>query len=144
MSAVILIVECGRNFCVSFRFPVRSLTILAAECLNVYYHFEREWTPLVRHYLLPLGKSKQSPMPTAPYSPPILERCLALLGRFWAFNMTLVHNRGVQWPGFGYTEAETTEMRSISEGYPKIESYTCWRWWWSLCLLFSPAWRSLV
>jgi hypothetical protein len=35
MSAVISIVECPRNFCASFRFPVCSLTILAAECLNV-------------------------------------------------------------------------------------------------------------
>ena len=29
MSAVILIVECPRNFCASFRFPVCSLTIVS-------------------------------------------------------------------------------------------------------------------
>jgi len=38
MSAVILIVERQRNFCASFRFPVCSLTILAAESLNVWKH----------------------------------------------------------------------------------------------------------
>jgi hypothetical protein len=72
-------------------------------------------------------------MATAPCSPPILKRCLALLVRYWAFNMTVVHNRGVQWPGFGYTEAETTEMRSISEGYPKIEFYA----WLALVVVFA-------
>ena len=72
-------------------------------------------------------------MQTVPYSPPILKRCLALLVRYWAFNMTLVHNRGVQWPGFGYTEEEITEMRSISEGYPKIEFYV----WLTLVVVFA-------
>jgi len=72
-------------------------------------------------------------MPTAPYSPPVLERWLALLVRYWAFNMTLVHNRGVQWPGFGYTDAETTEMKSISEGYPQIEFYA----WLALVVVFT-------
>ena len=34
MSAVILTVERPRNFCANFRFPVYSLTILAAESLK--------------------------------------------------------------------------------------------------------------
>jgi ABC-type phosphate/phosphonate transport system permease subunit len=71
-------------------------------------------------------------MPATPNSPPTLERCLALLVRYWAFNMTLVRSRGVRWPGFGYTDAETAEMRSISEGYPKIEFYA----WLALVVVF--------
>ena len=46
--------------------------------------------------------------------------------------MTLVHNSGVRWPGFGYTDAETAEMRSISVGYPKIEFYG----WLALVVVF--------
>jgi hypothetical protein len=72
-------------------------------------------------------------MPATPNSPPTLERCLALLVRYWAFNMTLVHNRGITWPGFGYTDAEAAELKSISEQYPKVEFYA----WLGLVVVFA-------
>jgi hypothetical protein len=72
-------------------------------------------------------------MPATPNSSRNLERCLALLVRYWAFNITLVHNRGVRWPGFGYTDAETAEMKSMSEQYPKIEFYA----WLALVVVFA-------
>jgi len=62
-----------------------------------------------------------------------LERWLGLLVRYWAFNMTLVHNQGVNWPGFGYTGAEKAELKSISEKYPSEEYYT----WVGLVVVFA-------
>ena len=58
-----------------------------------------------------------------------------MLVRYWAFNMTLVHNRGVDWPGFGYTDAEKTELKSISEKYPSVEFYV----WLGLAVVFALA-----
>ena len=49
--------------------------------------------------------------------------------------MTLVHNRGVDWPGFGYTDAEKTELKSISEKYPSVEFYV----WLGLAVVFALA-----
>jgi hypothetical protein len=54
-----------------------------------------------------------------------LERCLALLVRYWAFNMTLIYNRGGNWPGFGYSEEEKAKLRSIADGVPRVE-YSVW------------------
>ena len=51
-------------------------------------------------------------------------RWLALVVRYWAANMTLIHNRGQNWPGFGYTDAEKAQMRSISESFPSREYFT--------------------
>jgi ABC-type phosphate/phosphonate transport system permease subunit len=47
--------------------------------------------------------------------------------------MTLVHKRGVQWPGFGYTDAETAEMTSIYKGVPSVEFYA----WIALVVVFA-------
>jgi hypothetical protein len=54
-----------------------------------------------------------------------LERWLALLVRYWAFNMTLVHNRGANWPGFGYSDDEKTALNSIATKVPPLE-YFVW------------------
>ncbi|MGA3017601.1 MAG: hypothetical protein ABSF62_10820 [Bryobacteraceae bacterium] len=64
-------------------------------------------------------------MNALPDSRPALERWLALVVRYWAANMTLIHNRGQSWPGFGYTDTEKAEMRSISEKFPGRE-YFAW------------------
>jgi hypothetical protein len=34
--------------------------------------------------------------------------------RYWACNMTLVHDQGTSWPGFGYTDGEKETLRSIA------------------------------
>jgi ABC-type phosphate/phosphonate transport system permease subunit len=72
-------------------------------------------------------------MTAMPNSRPTLERWLALLVRYWAFNMTLVFNRGIGWPGFGYTDAEKTELKSISGKYSSIEYYA----WLALVVVFA-------
>ena len=74
-------------------------------------------------------------MPDVSNSRPTVERWLALLVRYWAFNMTLVHNQGTDWPGFGYTDAEKAELKSISEKYPSAEFYT----WLGLTVVFALA-----
>jgi cytosine/uracil/thiamine/allantoin permease len=80
-------------------------------------------------------------MTALPHSRPTLERWLALLVRYWAFNMTLVSNRGISWPGFGYTDAETTDLKSISEKYPSVEYYA----WLALVVVFAlPIFAAVV
>ena len=54
---------------------------------------------------------------------PNLERWLALLVRYWAFNMTLIHDRGSNWPGFGYSDDEKAKLQSIARQVPAIEYY---------------------
>jgi hypothetical protein len=54
-----------------------------------------------------------------------LERWLALVVRYWAFNMTLIHDRDSNWPGFGYSDAEKTTLRSIAGKVPGVE-YWVW------------------
>jgi hypothetical protein len=54
-----------------------------------------------------------------------LERWLALLVRYWAFNMNLIHDQGSDWPGFGYTPDEKTQLQSIGRPVPGIE-YSVW------------------
>jgi hypothetical protein len=61
--------------------------------------------------------------PTATRPP--IERALALLVRHWAFNMTLIHDRGGTWPGFGYSPAEQTELRAIANNVSLLE-YGLW------------------
>jgi hypothetical protein len=73
-------------------------------------------------------------------SRPTFERSLALLVRYWAFNMTLVHNGGMDWPGFGYSDAEKDELKSISEKYPSTEFYV----WVGLAVVFALAIFALV
>lgn len=53
-----------------------------------------------------------------------LERWFALVVRYWAFDMSLVHSRGSQWPGFGYTAEETAELQSIAGKVDDLEFYT--------------------
>ena len=60
-----------------------------------------------------------------PDSRPTLERWLALVVRYWAANMTLIHSRGSNWPGFGYSDAEKEELRSIARKFPGSE-YFAW------------------
>jgi hypothetical protein len=56
---------------------------------------------------------------------PLLERWLALLVRYWASNMTLIHDRGTSWPGFGYTQDEKAQLQSIARSVPGPE-YLVW------------------
>ncbi len=44
-----------------------------------------------------------------------LERWIALLVRYWAYNMTLAFRSGGYYPGFGYSAGEKTEMADLSE-----------------------------
>ncbi len=57
-------------------------------------------------------------MNVPPVSRSTLERWIALLVRYWAFNMTLASQFGSYWPGFGYSENEKAEMASISQKCP--------------------------
>ncbi len=52
-----------------------------------------------------------------------LERWLALVVRYWSFNMTLIHNRGSNWPGFGYSEREKAELAAMAGEVPRTEFY---------------------
>jgi hypothetical protein len=52
-----------------------------------------------------------------------LQRWLSLMVRYWAVNMTLIHNRGSNWPGFGYTDDEKKDMRKMAARTPKSEFY---------------------
>jgi hypothetical protein len=54
-----------------------------------------------------------------------LERWLALVVRYWAFNMTLIHDRGSNWPGFRYSDEEKAELRSIAAKVHGVE-YAVW------------------
>jgi hypothetical protein len=55
--------------------------------------------------------------------PSTLERALALVVRYWACNMTLVHDQGTNWPGFGYTENEKQTLRAIAGKVGSPEFY---------------------
>jgi hypothetical protein len=61
-----------------------------------------------------------------------MERWLALLVRYWAFNMSLIHRRGGSWPGFGYRDDEKATLESIAAQVPDFEYYV----WVSLVALF--------
>jgi hypothetical protein len=63
---------------------------------------------------------------------PFLQRWLALLVRYWAFNMTLGYRRGMRWPGFGYSEAEQAQLSSIAAGCAATEYYA----WVGGCVVF--------
>jgi hypothetical protein len=54
-----------------------------------------------------------------------LERLLALMVRYWACNMTVVHDQGQNWPGFGYTEEEKGTLRAIAR---KAGSFEFFAW----------------
>jgi hypothetical protein len=56
---------------------------------------------------------------------PVVERWLALLVRYWAYNMSLIHSRGGNWPGFGYSSEEKAKLQSIADKVPGIE-YAAW------------------
>ena len=44
-----------------------------------------------------------------------LERWIALLVRYWAYNMTLAFKSGGYYPGFGYSDDEKAEMAALSQ-----------------------------
>jgi hypothetical protein len=50
-------------------------------------------------------------------------RNLALVVRYWAVNMTLIHNRGSNWPGFGYSDDEKKELLALAVQVPKGEFF---------------------
>lgn len=54
-------------------------------------------------------------MDVSPDSRSTLERWVALLVRYWSYNMTLAFRSGSYWPGFGYTAQEKAEMASFSQ-----------------------------
>ncbi len=62
-----------------------------------------------------------------------LERWLALVVRYWSFNMTLIHNRGSNWPGFGYSEPEKAELAAMAGEVPRTEFYV----WMFVFVVFS-------
>jgi hypothetical protein len=64
-------------------------------------------------------------MNTLPDPRSTFERWLALVVRYWAANMTLVHSRGSNWPGFGYSDAEKEELQSIAGKFAWAE-YFVW------------------
>src|ERR1019366_1039213 len=61
----------------------------------------------------------------SPSSRPTLDRWLALVVRYWASNMDVIHSRGAYWPGFGYTDREKAELRSIAQKFSFFE-YCVW------------------
>jgi hypothetical protein len=60
-----------------------------------------------------------------PDSRSTLERWLALLVRYWAFNMSLAYARTSWYPGFGYTPDEKSQMRGISQKF-SFGQYVVW------------------
>jgi hypothetical protein len=62
-------------------------------------------------------------MTHVPGSRPALERWLALLVRYWAYNMSLIHARGGTWPGFGYSDDEKATLQSIAGKVQGVEYY---------------------
>lgn len=38
--------------------------------------------------------------------------------QYWAFNMTGLHNLGISWPGFGYTDEEKRQLAQLRESVP--------------------------
>jgi hypothetical protein len=52
-----------------------------------------------------------------------LERWLALLVSYWAYNMGLIWNQGTDWPGFGYSTEDKAKLQSIARQVPAIEYY---------------------
>jgi hypothetical protein len=52
-----------------------------------------------------------------------LQRWLALVVRYWAVNMTMIHDRKNNWPGFGYTDAEKAELRTMGGQVTNGEFY---------------------
>ena len=48
-----------------------------------------------------------------PGSRSTLERWIALLVRYWAYNMTLAFNQGSYYPGFGYSEDEKDTLKLV-------------------------------
>lgn len=67
-------------------------------------------------------KSSLTPLPM---SRPTLDRWLALVVRYWAANMDVIHSRGAYWPGFGYTDREKAQVHSIAQKFPFFE-YCVW------------------
>src|SRR5450755_2685655 len=84
------------------------------------------WSCAVRPYtrdMAALLSNNHNTDAAGPRSP--LERWLALLVRYWAFNMSLIHSRGGNWPGFGYTGEEKVKLQSIAAKVPFLE-YAAW------------------
>lgn len=52
-----------------------------------------------------------------------IQRLCGLTVRYWSFNMTLVHQQGATWPGFGYTDEEKQRMKTIAQGFDSTEYY---------------------
>src|ERR1700722_3385651 len=57
-------------------------------------------------------------------SPSALEYSLALFVRHWASNMTLAYKIGQSWPGFGYSDAEKEEMKTLDQAVSGAEFLT--------------------
>jgi hypothetical protein len=51
------------------------------------------------------------------------QRWLSLLVRYWAANMTKIHNRGSNWPGFRYTDDEKAELGALASQVSQDEFY---------------------
>lgn len=62
-----------------------------------------------------------APQPAPPPERAGLARALGLLVRYWACNMTQIHDRGSNWPGFGYSADEKQTLRAIAAPVTFIE-----------------------
>jgi len=54
-------------------------------------------------------------------TPSTTQRWLSLLVRYWAANMTMIHDRRNNWPGFGYSDDEKSEMSQLANQVPRGE-----------------------
>jgi hypothetical protein len=40
--------------------------------------------------------------------------------QYWAYNMNLIHRGKMEWPGFGYTDAEKEQLAALSAGLSEL------------------------
>jgi hypothetical protein len=71
---------------------------------------------------------------------PGLERALALVVRYWACNMTLVHDKGANWPGFGYTPDEQETLRGIARKVDSVQFFV----WMALVVVVFMVFAALI
>jgi hypothetical protein len=52
------------------------------------------------------------------------ERWSSLVVRYWAVNMTMIHDMGSNWPGFGYSDEEKKELGQMARMLSRGEFYS--------------------
>jgi len=71
---------------------------------------------------------------------PVQLRLLALVVRYWACNITMVHDQGQSWPGFGYTEPEKDTLTGIARKVDSVEFFV----WMALVVVCFLAFAALI